>query len=152
MIKICSECPNEFKANRSKKTCSKECAEKRHKRIQDELNKKRNIRKTNRIPIDWDKATIMIKDGMHPVEIAKILGCSAPSIFARRSKMQSQEAKRKLCTKTVDDAWAGIRAPLELVDRSTRAGFKRYYSQRPGHFKDVYGEEYSEEAANKCFI
>jgi hypothetical protein len=145
IIITCSECSNTFPAYKNKKTCSIECSIKRHNKLQAELNKKRGVRKTNRIPIDWDRATTMIKDGIHPVEIAKILGCSSPSIFARRKRMKS-------CTKTVDDAWAGVKAPLELVDRSTRAGFKRYYSQRPEHFYDVFGEEYSEEAANRCFI
>lgn len=36
---------------------------------------------------------------------------------------------------------------LEFVNRMQIAGFKKYFNERPEHFRDIYHREFTEEAA-----
>ena len=64
---------------------------------------------------------------------------------------KAQVKKRKPKRNYGDVVFGGVRAPLEGVDRSKPTGFKKYYSQRQDHFKELFGVEYSEDSAMNVF-
>ena len=40
---------------------------------------------------------------------------------------------------------------LEFVNRMQREGFKKYFSQRPVHFRDIYGYSYTDESVHIAY-
>jgi hypothetical protein len=109
--------------------------------------------------INWNLGLALIRSGSLTVpQIARKLKCSTMTVYAKRLHMMDQREERIL-----GDPWGGIKAPLEFCDRGgikaplefcdrgRFEGFKRYFSQRPGHFKDIYGVEYSDRAAWEAF-
>ncbi len=50
-----------------------------------------------------------------------------------------------------DTGFGGIKAILEDVERSHLSDFLLYWSQRPFHFKDLFGFEYTDTSAKKAW-
>jgi hypothetical protein len=40
---------------------------------------------------------------------------------------------------------------MEFMNRGSKAGFKTYFSNRQEHFQDIFGREYTQEAAAEEF-
>ena len=53
--------------------------------------------------------------------------------------------------KSDDAGFGGIKAILEDVERSHLSDFLLYWSQRPFHFKDLFGLDYTSVNAKKAW-
>lgn len=77
-----------------------------------------------------------------------------------RSGASCADISRELSlSKDVIYSWAARRGlefryqgtSLEGIDRGTIRGFMKYFSLRPEHFREVFGRDYSEQAAREAF-
>jgi hypothetical protein len=62
--------------------------------------------------------------------------------------LPKRRRKKKFTRKS---GWEDGKSPLGGCNRACLSGFKTYFSQRPGHFRDIYKVDYSDQTAYQAY-